>query len=311
MNKTVVKRDGKVISFNEEKIIHAVEKAFLATEQQYDQAGIIEKIVKKIEHEDKKVWKVEELQDLIEKKLLKLAPEVGKNFLIYRRERTKVRNKKHNDMIKEIVSLGKTDLVKENANMALETPSGMTSKAGFETLKMYAQENLLKEEHFVAHTTCDIHAHDLDWYPTKAVNCLQTPAESILRDGFKEGNGGMAGCKRISTAATMMAISLQTSQNLFFGGQSIGAFDYDLAPYIEMTFNEIYKETLENLNLKDEVFEPIEYNYEKLTEELKGYERARAIAINKTIRETQQAMQGFVHNMNAMHSRGKHNCPVV
>ena len=221
MLKTVIKRDGKKVPYEKEKIVKAIEKAFLATEEvkieDEKRTELIERIIKKIELENKEILKIEEIQDLIEKKLLKLEPKVGKNFLIYRRERTKIRNKKHNEMIHELITIKPGDLLNENANMAAETPSGILSKIGFESSKQYAIDNLLQLDYKIAHENGDIHIHDLDWYASGSLTCLASELDVILKDGYIDSHGGLRKVKRITSAVRMCAISMQKSQNLEHG----------------------------------------------------------------------------------------------
>lgn len=314
MVKTVIKRDGKKVPYEKEKIVKAIEKAFLATEEvkieDEKRTELIEKIIKKIELENKETLKIEEIQDLIEKKLLKLEPRVGKNFLIYRRERTKIRNKKHNEMINELITIKPGDLLNENANMAAETPSGILSKIGFESSKQYAIDNLLQLDYKIAHENGDIHIHDLDWYASGSLTCLASELDVILKDGYIDSHGGLRKVKRITSAVRMCAISMQKSQNLEHGAQMIPALDFYLAPYVETSFKIHLKKITDLLfGLNDEKEREILENYKvekyetKTLEGLYGLKRIIQAAINETVEETRQAMKGFVHDLNSMSSR--------
>ena len=318
MNK-VIKRDGKIVDYNPEKIKLAIQKAIKATETKKDQQhqeDLINKIIKKIEAEKKEKMSVEEIQDLIERNLLKLEPTIGKNFLIYRRERTKLRNKKQNAIIHELITIKPGDLVNENANMASETPSGMISKIGFETAKEYSANNCLQLEYKIEHDSGSIHVHDLDWYLTGSLTCAASEVDEILKNGFMDSHGGARGAKRLNSAVRLCAISLQKSQNLQHGAQMIPALDFYLAPYVTMSFKEHLKNTIEDfgwieLDEIQELMKNTPQNYEaKTLENLSGKERIWQIAINKTVREAKQAMEGMVHDLNLMASRAGTQVPL-
>ena len=311
MNK-IIKRDGKIVEYNPEKIKIAITKAFESTKEvnytEEEQEIIINKVIEKI-IALKKDQTIEQIQDTVEKQLLKTAPMVGKNFLVYRRERTKIRNKKQNAMIHELIAVKPGDLVNENANMATETPSGIISKIGFETSKEFAMNECLQADQKIAHELGDIHIHDLDWYLTGSLTCCASEVDVILKDGFMDSHGGARGVKRLSTAVALCAISMQKSQNLQHGAQMIPALDFYLAPYVRMSFLEHLEETIETIGTlteteketlrKRQVTEYIKKN----TTVLGGKERAWQIAINKMVREAKQSMEGFVHDLNLLTSR--------
>lgn len=315
----IIKRDGKVVDFDAGKIKIAILKALNSQSEVFTsekQEEIINKIIEKIIIL-KKDQTVEQIQDHVESHLIKLAPEAGRNFIVYRRERAKIRNKRHNAMVTEIITVKPGDLINENANQNAETPSGMMSKIGFETAKAFSLDNLVQEKYATAHERGDIYLNDLDWYSTGALNCLQSDFKKILQNGFDDINGGARPAKRLASAVGLTAISLQKSQNLFFGGQAAVAFDFNMAPFVKFSFKEHLKTLIEDFeSLKPE--EINELNKKQVTEFLKldvvgltGKERIWQLAINKTVKEARQAMEGLVHDLNLMQSRGKHNCPVV
>lgn len=139
-------------------------------------------------------------------------------------------------------------------------------------------------------------------------NCLQTPLDKILSKGFKSGHGESRAAKRIETAATLACISLETTQNEQHGGQAIPAFDYYLAPYVKSTYIEELqrlKELFDSEDVESLLKNPKvdEYTFIPL-KDLKGLERIKQAAINTTVKRIHQAMEGFIHNMNQIHSRG-------
>ena len=198
------------------------------------------------------------------------------------------------------------DITRENANMNADTPAGMMMKFSSETTKPFVDDYLLSEDvrDAVAHNY--IHIHDKDYYPTKSLTCCQHPLDNILEHGFSAGHGSSRPAKRIETASVIACISLETAQNEMHGGQAIPAFDFYLAPYVRMSYVEEVK-NLETLMGEDcsDLYESEINDYLKLPlDGLKGKERIKQHAINKTVARVHQAMEAFIHNMNTIHSRG-------
>ena len=190
--------------------------------------------------------------------------------------------------------------------MNADTPAGMMMKFSSETTKPFVDDYLLSEDvrDAVAHNY--IHIHDKDYYPTKSLTCCQHPLDNILEHGFSAGHGSSRPAKRIETASVIACISLETAQNEMHGGQAIPAFDFYLAPYVRMSYVEEVK-NLEALMGEDcsDLYESEIKDYLKLPlDGLKGKERIKQHAINKTVARVHQAMEAFIHNMNTIHSRG-------
>ena len=306
MIQTVVKRDGRIVGFNREKIAAAVRKAMLTTESGEDEA-LIYKIVDRIEFRGKDQSSVEEIQDMVEMELM-ASPrkEVAKSYIAYRDKRSIARKAKTREMFLEIVEAKSNEVTRENANMNADTPAGMMMKFASETTKPFVDDYLLSEDTLWALKHNYLHIHDKDYYPTKSLTCLQHPLDKILENGFQAGHGESRPTKRIETASIMACISMETVQNEMHGGQAIPAFDFYLAPYVRRTYIEEIKtiETLTGIDLKHlyEV-EIADYVYRELYF-LQGNERFKQHAINRTINRVHQSMEAFIHNMNTIHSRG-------
>ena len=216
------------------------------------------------------------------------------------------RKAKTRDIFLEIINVKSNDITRENANMNADTPAGMMMKFSSETTKPFVDDYLLSEDvrDAVAHNY--IHIHDKDYYPTKSLTCCQHPLDNILEHGFSAGHGSSRPAKRIETASVIACISLETAQNEMHGGQAIPAFDFYLAPYVRMSYVEEVK-NLETLMGEDcsDLYESEINDYLKLPlDGLKGKERIKQHAINKTVARVHQAMEAFIHNMNTIHSRG-------
>ena len=306
MIQTVVKRDGRIVGFNEQKIMAAIRKAMLHTDKGED-ASLIEQITDHISYRGKSQMSVEAIQDAIEMELMKSArKDVAQKYIAYRNQRNIARKAKTRDVFMSIVNAKNNDITRENANMNADTPAGMMMKFASETTKPFVDDYLLSEESRDAVMHNYLHIHDKDYYPTKSLTCVQHPLDIILQHGFTAGHGSSRPAKRIETAAVLACISLETCQNEMHGGQAIPAFDFYLAPYVRMSYQEEVKnlEKLTGEDLKDLYDAPIDDYEEKPLDGLQGKARLEQHAINKTVNRVHQAMEAFIHNMNTIHSRG-------
>lgn len=309
----VVKRDGKIVSFDRTKIDNAVLKTCkgLGIDSNSELAQIPSIVENHLLNSNIKQIEIENIQDLVEKEIMHINEDIAKEYILYRNKRNRIRRSRVYHQIDEMIQAKKNDLTNENGNMNTETPSGMISKVGFESAKEFSLESLLSHEDRVAHEKKDLHIHDLDFYLTKSLTCIQTDLGKVFKNGFDTVNGGVRSPKRISTAVGLTAISIQTSQNEMHGGQSIHAFDFNLAPYVFMSFKEYYREAAQFLGEDVSVSESIqvdEYAAEGM-EGLKGEERVFQYAVNRTVKETRQAMEGLIHDLNIMNSRSGNQVP--
>ena len=306
MIQTVVKRDGRIVGFNEQKIMAAIRKAMLHTDKGED-STLIEQIADHISYRGKSQMSVEAIQDAIEMELMKSArKDVAQKYIAYRNQRNIARKAKTRDVFMSIVNAKNNDITRENANMNADTPAGMMMKFASETTKPFVDDYLLSQDvrDSVMHNY--IHIHDKDYYPTKSLTCVQHPLDVILEHGFTAGHGSSRPAKRIETAAVLACISLETCQNEMHGGQAIPAFDFYLAPYVRMSYKEEVKnlEKLTGEDLSDLYDIAIDDYLEKDLAGLEGKARLEQHAINKTVNRVHQAMEAFIHNMNTIHSRG-------
>ena len=304
----VIKRDGRVMEFNKERIIDAVTKSMAQTVGGVD-IDLANKIASSVERqlESKNQVSVYEIQDAVEKKLMGSSrKEVAQSYITYRYNRDVARKSKTKDMFLDIISAKSNDITRENANMNADTPAGMMMKFASETTKPFVDDFLLSPEVRQAVKDGYIHIHDKDYYPTKSLTCIQHPLNKILKEGFRAGHGYSRPAKRIETASILGCISMETIQNEMHGGQAIPAFDYFLAPYVKKTFEEEIKKQGEDLDVdvtKLLDYQPKDYLKKEL-KGLKGNDRIIQIAINRTVDRVHQSMEAFIHNMNTIHSRG-------
>ena len=283
----VVKRDGRQVDFNSDKIAQAIKGSANEIGLDLKESQVLDtvkKVISFIEVEAKLTISVEEIQNLVEKALSEQGlKEIAAAYSGYRQERTKVREIK-SDLMKAIRSIGvETD--RDNANVG----NNFSSKL----LRIASESNkwntlaIMPKFLAKAHETGDLYYHDLDSY-NLTVNCLHIPTREILEKGFNTGYGTINAPKRIETAAELSCILLQSTQNDMFGGQSHPDFDNDMAIFVEPTRKEIKKE-----------FEELGLSNEKINE-----------VLEKKVRErVHQAMQGVVYNLNTMHSRAGSQVP--
>ena len=306
MIQTVVKRDGRIVGFNEQKIMAAIRKAMMHTDLGEDER-LIQQITDYVNVHGKPQMTVENIQDAVEMELMKSArKDVAQRYIAYRNQRSIARKAKTRDVFLEIINIKNNDVTRENANMNADTPAGMMMKFASESTKPFVDDYLLSEESRDAVANNYLHIHDKDYYPTKSLTCVQHPLDHILEGGFSAGHGSSRPAKRIETASVLACISMETAQNEMHGGQAIPAFDFYLAPYVRSTFIEELK------NLEDLNGESYAHLYNKEVDDfvtrpldgLKGEERAFQHAMNKTVARVHQSMEAFIHNMNTIHSRG-------
>ena len=306
MIQTVVKRDGRIVGYNEEKVKAAIRKAMLQTEKGEDES-LIMRIVDRITARGRENMEVEQIQDMVEDELMKSSrKEVARKYIAYRDQRRIARNAKTRDVFLEIINAKNNDVTRENANMNADSPAGMIMKFASETTKKFVDDYLLSPESKEAVRGNYLHVHDKDYYPTKSLTCVQHPLDNILKYGFTAGHGESRPAKRIETASVIACISLETAQNEMHGGQAIPAFDFYLAPYVRSSFIEEVKNIekfdgqdhsdMYELELDDYLMKPLDG--------LDGNERVLQHAINRTVARVHQAMEAFIHNMNTIHSRG-------
>ena len=212
MIQTVLKRDGRVVGYNEEKIKAAIRKAMLTTPLGEDEA-LLQKIADRIGISGQEQMTVEEIQDRVEFELMKSPrKEVAKKYIAYRDQRSIARRAKTRDIFLEIIEAKNTDITRENANMNTDSPAGMMMKFASETTKPFVDDYLLSAEARDAVRNGYLHIHDKDYYPTKSLTCVQHPLDHILQRGFVAGHGESRPAKRIETAAVIACISLETAQ---------------------------------------------------------------------------------------------------
>ncbi len=330
---SIIKRDGKREDFSISKIKNAITKAFHATGIHDEDTLIADVTMRVIEQFETPSVSVEEIQDLVEKELMKVRPEVAKKYIIYREWRNTERDKKTQmkHVMDGIVAIDKNDVNLSNANMSSHTPAGQMMTFASEVTKDYTYKYLLPKQYAEAHRMGDIHIHDLDYYPTKTTTCLQYDLEDLFERGFHTKNGSIRTPQNIQSYATLATIIFQTNQNEQHGGQSIPAFDFFMAKGVIKSYRKhltqliafyggmineaeqddkvirsVVETNIRSIKSDDAAYERLHMGLTEIGVRISAEELARIgkRAYVQTQKDTHQAMEGFIHNLNTMHSRG-------
>ena len=346
---TITKRDGRTVHFDINKIASAIEKAFAATIGKKDYAiclALAQEVSDIFEEKQIDSPTVEQIQDTVERVLINHGHvRTAKAYILYRAERTRVRNMNDRLMktFEDITYKDATDsdIKRENANIDGNTAMGSMLKYGSEGAKHFYESYVLNPAHSEAHRNGDIHIHDLDFY-TLTTTCCQIDLIKLFHDGFSTGHGVLREPNDIASYASLACIAIQSNQNDQHGGQSIANFDYGLAPGVAKTYKKRYRSNLTSLievmdcaahaKKTKEIFQTL--TAENLIPTLDGsqayterekellleagvpeeiLDKIRSFSAKKATEETDkatyQAMEALLHNLNTMHSRAGAQTP--
>ena len=250
---TILKRDGREVPFNLEKISNAIFKSLQAVGNADEKlavtlAGKAAALAETVSAEQKGAPAVEQIQDLVEKVLMGAGQtDAAKAYILYRAERTRARemNTRLMKTYDEIATRDakQSNLKRDNANIDGDTAMGSMLKYGSEGAKIYNEMYILKPEHAKAHHEGDIHIHDFDFY-TLTTTCCQIDIQKLFKDGFSTGHGYLREPNDIASYSALACIAIQSNQNDQHGGQSIPSFDYAMADGVRKTYAKKYRENL-------------------------------------------------------------------
>ena len=268
MIQMIVKRDGRIVPYDREKIALAVLSAMKASGEGTvaDAARIAEAVESTLAGRcGAEPPQIELIQDTVEQELMGHEfPGTAKAYIIYRATRTRARESRTSLMktIDEIASKDArvSDLKRDNANIDGNTAMGAMLQIGSAGAKAYNEAYLLRPEHAKAHRDGDIHIHDFDFYAL-TTTCTQIDIIRLFKDGFSTGHGFLREPQSIMSYAALAAIAIQSNQNDQHGGQSIPNFDYGMAQGVGKTFRkqfrrkltDIVEDFLDQEDLKDKV----------------------------------------------------------
>ena len=344
------KRDGREVPFNVEKIANAIFKAAQSVGgNNYEESlELAYQVCTYLEEQYKnEVPTVEQVQDAVEKVLVESGhAKTAKKYILYRSERTKVRemNTKLMKVYEELTfkPAKDNDIKRENANIDGDTAMGTMLKYGSEGAKQFYEMYVLDPKHAAAHENGDIHIHDLDFL-TLTTTCCQIDIVKLFKGGFCTGHGFLREPNDIRSYSALACIAIQSNQNDQHGGQSIPNFEYGMAPGVAKTYRKLYSENLgkaceliaeldDAMTFANEVVQTVSeqtglapvlandngYQEAELTvlqakmpkdmaEKVQKF--ARKYAEKETDKATYQAMEALVHNLNTMHSRAGAQIP--
>ena len=315
----IFKRDGREVNFNPIKIENAVMKAFIAvdgetTEYAVDKAKNIASYIENYCLQNNTSLTVEEIQDLVEHGLMSTKrKDVAKAYITYRNERDKERTK-NSELRKRIrEKLSASNTQQQNANVDEHSFGGRIGEASSEQMRDIALNELLSPMARKNHLENMIYIHDLDHYAVGDHNCLSIPFDHLLANGFNTRQTDVRGANSVNTAFQLVAVIFQLQSLQQFGGVSATHLDWTMVPYVRKSFYKHYKDGLKYIN---ESLNPL---YKEFTEKMNDTTpineytdvapKAYQYAMDMTIKETQQAVEGMYHNLNTLQSRSGNQLP--
>ena len=312
----IIKRDGRKVDFDRNKIIKAVLAAFNEvdgeiTPEAKRKATVI---TNHIESLNKKSMNVEDIQDIIETMLMDgKRKDVARAFVIYRNDRTRVREQNTNLMKSIKEKLTASNVQNQNANIDEKSFGGRVGEASDTVLKQYALDNCMSEMSRNNHLNNEIYIHDLNSYAVGMHNCLSIPFDKLLANGFNTRQTDVRPAQSVSTAFQLVAVIFQLQSLQQFGGVSATHLDWTMIPYVRKSFYKHYKNGLKYIN---ESLNPL---YKEFTERMNDTTpideytdvapKAYQYAMDMTEKEVYQAVEGLYHNLNTLQSRSGNQLP--
>lgn len=315
--KQIQKRDGRLVPFDKMKIVDAVLAAFKDTDNgelsdyAYIKAGNIADYIGEVANE--RELTIEEIQDMVQNGLMSTKrKDVATNYILYRAERTRERNKR-SQMMQEIgKKIQASDVQNQNANVDEYSFGGRRGEAANSLMKQYALDNIISKMARENHLKNEIYIHDLDSYAVGMHNCLSIPFDDLLEKGFNTRQTDIRPANSVNTAFQLVAVIFQLQSLQQFGGVSATHLDWTMVPYVRKSFAKHFKDGLRyiaGIDANDIDYE-IEFmlnnivDYSITDDEWEAYNHnAYQYAMDMTVKETQQAVEGMYHNLNTLQSR--------
>ena len=306
--KKVIKRDGRTELFDKEKIVRAVELSFQDIENEISEkahlkAREIANFIANIEDD----LTVEQIQDIVEEKLMASNyKNIARNFITYRYERTKVRERNSQFMKDISEKLAASNVQNQNANVDEYSFGGRMGEAKNSLMKKFALDYILSDMARENHLNNEIYIHDLDAYAVGMHNCLTIPFDKLLKEGFNTRQTDVRPARSINTAFQLVAVLFQLQSLQQFGGVSASHLDWTMVPYVRISFRKHFNEGMEFIeesDLRCESDLSIEDDF------YKQFPKVYKYAMAKTEKELMQAVQGMYHNLNTLQSRSGNQLP--
>ena len=329
----IKKRDGRVVPFDQNKIIDAILKAFKSvdgdlSDYAYIKAGNIADYILETCNEYKKeqceagssdcYLDVEQIQDLVEKGLMSTKrKDVAKEYIIYREERNKARHR-NEDMFKQVaVKLAASAVENQNANVDEHSFGGRRGEAAGVVLKTYALDYVVSKMARRNHLMNRIYIHDLDSYILGMHNCLTLPIDDMAKNGVNTRQTDIRPANSINTFCQLIAVYFQLQSLQQFGGVSVSHIDWSAVPYIRKSFYKHFMVGMDYLEIGPdssggwftEYLDSLNNELSIEDDKYKAFPKVYKYAMDMTLRETQQAVEGMYHNLNTLQSRSGNQLP--
>ena len=313
----VTKRDGSIVDFDKGKIEVAINKAFLEVDGIINEDVSVE-IAEKIEYLAKNsdsVFTVEDVQDIIEKQLIKYGCEdVARAYIKYRYLHDMAR-KGYSDLMNAISEkISASNVQNQNANVDEHSFGGRIGEASDLVMRKYALDYCVSPKSKENHLNNKIYIHDLSHYAVGDHNCLSIPFDDLLASGFNTRQTDVRPAQSINTAFQLIAVIFQIQSLQQFGGVSATHLDWTMVPYVRKSFYKHYRDGV--LYIADCSDIDKDYILEELNNTLSiednKYKKLKKIynyAINMTVAECKQAVEGMYHNLNTLQSRSGNQLP--
>ena len=323
----IIKRDGRRVQFNQNKIIDAVLAAFKEVDKElsdyaYIKAGniadYIQETAEKADHE----LTIEEIQNYVEQGLMSTKrKDVARAYITYRNERTRVRQERSDFQHRLMKKLKATDVANQNANVDERSFGGRAGEVNSEVLRQQALDFFLSEKARYNHLENRIYIHDLDHYVLGDHNCLSIPFDKLLANGFNTRQVDIRPANSVDTAFQLLAVIFQLQSLQQFGGVSATHLDWTMVPYVRKSFHKHWIDGMEyienSLNYRENQYYKEHFNKENIpTISINDpvympdiFPNAYRYAINMTERELAQAAEGLYHNLNSLQSRSGNQLP--
>ena len=312
----IKKRDGRTQEFDKQKIIEAIKKALLAVDGTLTKAGVnmARRIAKSIEQEIKKgqkIFTVEEIQDMVEEKLMESSyKNVAKAYILYREERSKIRQLNTQLMKNISEKLDASNVQNQNANVDEHSFGGRMGEARNELMKDYALNYCMSEKSRENHLNNEVYIHDLDSYAVGMHNCLTIPFDDLLAKGFNTRQTDVRPANSVNTAFQLIAVLFQLQSLQQYGGVSASHLDWTMVPYVRKSFRKHFLDGMKYIENKPN------FNIEKNATEMGiddfiyiDHSKVYSYAMDMTRKEIKQAVEGMYHNLNTLQSRSGNQLP--
>ena len=311
----VKKRNGVLVPFDRDRIVNAINKAFIevdGTLYEEDTANDIADEVKYVVKINSDAMSVETIQDMIEDYLMRSERrDVAKAYIRYRYKR-EVARKGSDDFIKAFSEkIGGQAIENQNANVDEMSFGGRVGAGSDLQMKRYALDYCVSDLARRNHLNNEIYIHDLSAYAVGMHNCLSIPFDDLLARGFNTRQTDVRPAGSINTAFQLVAVIFQLQSLQQFGGVSATHLDWTMVPYVRKSFYKHWKEGCKYiLNIDTTKYDGVITNSLPIDDEgYKTFDAAYQYALDMTIKETHQAVEGMYHNLNTLQSRSGNQLP--